>query len=129
MYLFIEKGFRRGISYICKGVSKANSKNMKNSDPEKLSKYITYLNENKLYGWAMSRYLPYGGFKWLKDVDNLNVNLITESSSTGYIIEVDLEYPEELQKLHNDYPLAPEKLAISFEMLSLYFKKLLTSTE
>ena len=72
----------------------------------------------------MSGYLPYCGFKWLKDNDDFNVNSISESSSTGYILEVDLEYPEELQKLHNDYPLVPEKLAIPYEMLSNYCKKI-----
>ena len=37
---------------------------MKNDEPTKPSKYIMYLNENNLYGWRMSGYLPYGGFKW-----------------------------------------------------------------
>ena len=50
----------------------------------------------------MSGYLRYGGFKWLKDVDNFNVNSISENSSTAYILEVDIEYPEKLQKLHSD---------------------------
>ena len=121
MYLFVEKGLRGGIWYIFKRFSEANNKNMKNSDPTKPSKCITCLNENNLYGWAMSGYLPYGGFKWLKDVDNLNVNSINKNSSKGYILKVDLEYPEELQGLHNDYPLAPQKLAIPHEMLSNYF--------
>ena len=39
--------------------------------------------------------LPYGGFKWLKNVDNFDVNSISENSPIGYILEVDLEYPEE----------------------------------
>ena len=103
------------------------TKNMKNYDPQKLSKYIKYLDKNDLCGWAMSRYLPYGGFKWLKNVDNFVVNstcecISIENSSMGYIVKVDLEYPDELHYLHNDYPLAPEKLAISYDMLS-YCKK------
>ena len=74
MYLFIEKGLRGGISYIAKRYSKANNKYMKNYDLTKLSKYITYLNLNNLYDWAMSGYFSYGGFKWLKNVDDFNVN-------------------------------------------------------
>ena len=65
MYLFIEKGLRGGISYIAKRYAKANNKYMKDYDPKKPSKFITYLDMNNLYGWAMSSYLPYGGFKWL----------------------------------------------------------------
>ena len=72
----------------------------------------------------MSGYLRYGGFKWLKDVDNFNVNSISENSSTGCILEIDLKYPDELHELHNDYPLAPEKRAIPYEMLPNYCKKI-----
>ena len=62
MYLFIEKGLRGGISFITKRHSEANNKHMKNYDPIKPSKYISYLDINSLYGWAMSGYLPYGEF-------------------------------------------------------------------
>ena len=60
----------------------------------------------------MSGYLPYDRFKWWKNVDNFDVNSISEKSPVGYILEADLEYPDKLHVLHNDYPLAPEKLAI-----------------
>ena len=72
----------------------------------------------------MSDYLPYGRFKWLKDVNKFDVNSVSEISSTGYILEVDLKYPDKLNVLYNDYPLAPEKLAITFAMLSDYCKKI-----
>ena len=102
---------------------------MKNYDPTKLSIYISYLDMNNLYGWAMSGYLPYGGFKYLKSVDNFEVNSVSENNPIGYILEVDLEYPDELHVLHNDYPLAPEKLAISYDMLSDYCKKIANEFE
>ena len=122
-YLFIEKGSRGGISYIAKRYAKANNKYMSDYDPKKPSTFITYLDKNNLYGWTMSGYLPYGEFKWLKDVDKFNVNSINEKSDTGYFLEVDLEYPDELHKLHNDYPLAPEKLTVT-NMLSKYCKEI-----
>ena len=70
----------------------------------------------------MSQYLPYSRFKWLnqKEIDKSDVNLIGENSSDGYILEVDLEYPDELHELHNDYLLVPEKLKINHDMLSEY---------
>ena len=52
---------------------------------------------------------------------------INEKSLTGYLLEVDLKYPDELHELLNDYALAPEKLAVSSDMLSKYCKKLLIS--
>ena len=48
------------------------------------------------------------------------MNSISENNSIGYILEVDLEYHSELHDLHNDYPLAPEKLEISQNVLSKY---------
>ena len=81
-----------------------------------------YLDANNLYSWAMSQYLPYGGLKWLnqKEIDKFCLNSIIENSSIGYILQVDLEYPDELHELHNDYPLAPEKLKINHNMLWNY---------
>ena len=72
----------------------------------------------------MSGYLPYGAFKCLENVDNFDVNSISENISIGYILKVDLEYPDELHVLHNDYPLAPEKISIPYDMLSDYCKKI-----
>ena len=54
----------------------------------------------------------------------IDVNWISKKNPVGYILEVDLEYPDELHLLHNDYPLAPEKLAIPYDMLSDYCKKI-----
>ena len=59
----------------------------------------------------------------VKNIDEFDVMSINEKSPTGYLLEVDLEYPEELHELHNDYALAPEKLVVSSDMLSNYCKK------
>ena len=115
MLLMIEKGVRGGVSMISKRHGKANNKYMKRSsategrlgeeyDPSQPSKYITYLDANNLYGWAMSKPLPTGNFKWMKNTNNWR--------NRPCILEVDLEYPEELHDLHNEYPLAPESLNV-----------------
>ena len=54
----------------------------------------------------------------VKNIDEFDVMSINEKNPIGYWLEVDLEYPDELHELHNDYPLAPEKLAVSSDMLS-----------
>ena len=126
MFQFIEKGMRGGISYIANRYGKANNKYMKSYDEKAPSKYIMYLDANNLYGWAMSQYLPTGGFRWLteKQINNLNLAKYQEDSNKGLILEVDLEYPEGLHDLHNDYPLAAEKVKVTEDMLSGYSKKI-----
>ena len=73
-------------------------------DSSRPSSFVTYLDANNLYGWAMSKPLPTRGFKWMSDKE------LNNWRSIPCILEVDLEYPKELHDLHNDYPLAPESL-------------------
>ena len=126
MFQFIEKGMRGRISYIANSYGKANSKYMKEYDENEPSKYIMYLDANNLYGWAMSQYLPTGGFRWMteREMDKLDLGKYKIEGNKGLILEVDLEYPEELHDLHNDYPLAPEKVKVNEEVLSNYCKKI-----
>ena len=64
MLLMVEKGIRGGVSMISNRFGKANNKYMGKSFIKKEpSKYITYLDANNLYGWAMSKPLPTHGFK------------------------------------------------------------------
>ena len=106
-YLFIEKVLRVGISYTAKRYAKANNKYMNDYDPKKKSTFINYLDMNNLYGWAMSEYLPYEGFKWLQNIDEFDIMSINEKNLIGYFLEVDLKYPNELHELHSGYSLAP----------------------
>ena len=126
MFQFIEKGLRGGISYIANRYSKANNKYMKEYYENKPSKHIMYLDANNLYGWAMSQYLPTGGFKWMtqKQIDNIDLAKYKEDSKNGLILEVDLKYPQDLHNFHNDYPLAPEKVKVTDSMLSNYSKRI-----
>jgi hypothetical protein len=107
MYLFFEKGTRGGISMISKRHGAANNPYMgdqyKNYKPDK---YLTYLDANNLYGWAMSYPLPTEDFEWMEKEE------LEDWREIPCTVEVDLEYPKELYDLHNEYPLAAERLMI-----------------
>ena len=126
MFQFIEKGMRGGVSYIANRCGNANNKYMKEYDEKMPSKYIMYLDANNLYGWAMSQYLPTGNFKWMtdKEISKINLGRYKADGKKGLILEVDLEYPQELHDIHNDYPVAPEKVKVSNNMLSAYCRKI-----
>ena len=111
-YLFIEKGTRGGVSYIAKKCAKASNKYMCDYDSNKQSTFISYLDKNNLYGWAMSEYRPYGEFEWLKNVDKLDIMSINKKSRVRYILEVDLKYPNELHELHNIIHLFQKNLLL-----------------
>ena len=130
MFQFIEKGMRGGVSYIANRYGKANNRYMKEYDEKTPSKYIMYLDANNLYGWAMSQHLPTGGFRWMTERQTNNIDLAKykDNSKKGLILEVDLEYPKELHDLHNDYPLAGEKVKVNEDTLSSYCHKYNIST-
>ena len=73
-----------------------------------------YLDANNLYGWAMCQTLPKSDFQMFTctDVDSVKAGIseMKPDNNFGLIFEVDLDYPESLHDLHNDYPLAAEKL-------------------
>ena len=114
MLLMFEKGIRGGISIISNRYGEANNKYMrKGFNKNKPSKYLMYLDANNLYGCAMSEKLPTHGFKWLTggEMEKLfNNRVIQVWEKIPCILEVDLEYPENLHDLHNDYPFYPERI-------------------
>ena len=114
MLLMFEKGIRRGISIISNRYGEANNKYMrKGFNKNKPSKYLMYLDANNLYGCAMSEKLPTHGFKWLSggEMEKLFNNQVLQVwEKIPCILEVDLEYPENLHDLHNDYPFCPERV-------------------
>ena len=126
MFQVIEKGMRGGVFYIADRYGNANNKYMKEYNEKAPSKYIMYLDANNLYGWAKSQYLPTGNFKWMtdKEISKIDLGKYKADGKKGLILEVDLEYPQELHNLHNDYPIAPEKVKVSNDMLSAYCKKI-----
>ena len=110
MLLMFEHGIRGGISMISNRYGQANNIYMEEKyDESKPDKYITYLDANNLYGWAMCKKLPTDDFKWMNEKELLN----WRTTDGGCILKVDLEYSKELHDLHNDYPLAPESLKVN----------------
>ena len=122
MHMFIEQGMRGGISTVGgKRFAKANSPQLDGYDTNLPFSYIMYLDANNLYGWAMCQHLPVGDFKWMK-TEGLDLKKFENAIRSwkpdrkrGCILEVDLEYPQELHNLQNDYPLAPERAKVPKE--------------
>ena len=110
-----------------KRYAKANNPLVEGYDPEKPSSHILYLNANNLYGWRMSQYLPTGGFRWMDDSQQLAKTIAEQPADRleGYILEVDLEYPEDLHDAHNAYPLAPERMKVQKKWMWEYQYNLL----
>ena len=89
---------------------------------------------NNLYGWVISGYLPYGRFKWLKNADGFDVNSISECNSIenspiGYILKIDLEYPDELHYLTRIIHWLQKNLQFLVKCCQVIVKKLQTNTE
>ena len=85
-----------------------------------------HIDANNLYGAAQSEVLPTGGFKFLSEQELANFDLMSvdPNSNQGYIIECDLSYPPHLHDMHSDYPIAPEHLTVTKDMLSPYAEEL-----
>ena len=114
MLLMIEKGIRGGICQATHRYAKANNQYMKNYDKNNESSYIEYLDANNLYGRAIPPKLPVNGFKWVKKkkLSELNEGFkkkYDDNSSTGYFLEVDIDYSKELFNFHKDLPFLPKR--------------------
>ena len=125
MHLMIEQGLRGGIAMITHRHAEANNPYMDSYDENKEHSYISYLDANNLYGNAMVQPLPISNFEWSdeRDADQL-INRYADNETEGCFVKCDLEYPEHLHDLHNDYPLAPERKLVTQDMLSPYASEL-----
>ena len=104
------------MEYAVHRYSKANNRYKKNYDKSKESSYIQYLDANNLYGATMSEKLPINEFKWVNEISRINEKSVKsydkKNSDKGYILEVDVDYPSKLHKLHSDMPFLPERIKI-----------------
>lgn len=110
IYRMIQSGIRGGICLCSNRYAKANNKYLPNYDSSRAVNHLLYIDCNNLYGYAMCSYLPCSDFKLMEknDIDRLDVLKISHDSDFGYILEVDLQYPEHLHDLHNDLPFCAQ---------------------
>ena len=87
---------RGGLNPMFNRYARANNKYMQSYDPSKPSTYLMYFDVNNLYGWNVSTVT---NFRWVDNVDNFDVTTVATASSTCYILEVDLKYPQHLHTL------------------------------
>ena len=107
MYMFIDMPLVGGFSAVTHPYAKANHPQCTDYNRLHPLMWILYIDANNLYGYAMRQYLPTGGFEWVTVEERENwAEFIMEQNDEqeeGYMLEVDLEYPQELQRLSISY--------------------------
>lgn len=123
---FVQEGMRGGISMISHRHAKANNPYLSDYDATKAKTWIFDWDANNLYGHAMSQPLPTGDFEWVPDADMTDLVLeLTQKSDAeladmehGYYVQATVSYPRRLHDEHSDYPLLPERMEITDDMIS-----------
>ncbi|CAG8625073.1 9444_t:CDS:1, partial [Paraglomus occultum] len=137
MHDFTEKAKRGGIAMACHRYFKANNPKMgKDFDPTQPTTWISYVDANNLYGWAMSQFLPIGDYKWVVSKEYLSkhpamqkkyLNMILKTkadSPRGYFLNIKAHFPKNTHDYLNDLPPAVDNIVVKRDWLSPYNKKL-----
>ena len=113
--MMVKKRIRGGTCHVIHRYAKANNKYTKNYDKNTESSYLECLDASNLYGWAMWQKLPVNNFKWIEkgDISNFNENFIKNYDENSEKGKVDIEYPENIHKLHSDLPFLLERMKIN----------------
>jgi hypothetical protein len=120
----VERHKRGGLCFVgSKRFVKANNRYLEDFDSTKPENYLMYWDANNLYGWAMSQYLPYKNISLNNEIEIETILKTADDSDVGYIVECDLEFPEEIQDKLKEFPPCPETLAPTKDMLSQYQQK------
>lgn len=118
MLLMVTSNIRGGLSQVSQRECVID-----NYKPEGNS-HLFYIDANNLYGFTFSFKLPYSNYQWLTqhELESINWRTVDPNGDVGYILEVDIEYPESLHKSHSDLPFAPEQYEVTMQDLSPYTK-------
>jgi len=123
----LENNMRGGMATISQGYASANNQYVEGYDDSEPSRFTIYLEVNSLYATAQSELLPVGNFRFLEEAEirDFDQDTIEANAEIWYIVECDLSYPAHLRDMHNDYPMAPEHLTVTRDMLSPFALRLL----
>ena len=128
MYTLFERGIRGGMTFV--NTHHAREELVRIGDRE-LKRILMYIDQNNLYGAAMSECLPQSDFRFLSDSEieqifpsQQHITDLDTEGDQGYFFEVDLDYPPDIHKQTADFPLAPESGIVTQDMLSTYMSEL-----
>ena len=88
IFFFFEKGMRGETLYIWERNSKIKNKHLKSYNPKQELKHVLYLDTDNLNGYAMSKFLLSGEFKWI-DPKNFDSNKCSTKISKCFTLEFD----------------------------------------
>ena len=97
MILLLENNIRGGISSVMGDRYKQSDENKK----------ILYTDANNLYDHSMSEAIPYDKIKFENNVKLEDISNTLDDGDTGYFIEVDLKYPDNIKEKTKNFPFAP----------------------
>ena len=115
MYSLFERGIRGGLTFVNKHLTVSDT-----------NVHLAYIDQNNLYGSALSKPLPHSEFTWLGSDDIKyfsnpdNILKLDDEGEWGYLFEVDLDYPQSIHDTTSDFPLAPESGYVTADMFSPY---------
>ena len=103
--LFIDEGLLGGVSMVRNPHLFANNEEVPGYNESEEKKWLLSLDCNNQYCWVLSQSLPTGGFPWVDDINKFNkesILNIKNDESTGYYLELVLEYPLHLHQTHDE---------------------------
>ncbi|CAG7830541.1 unnamed protein product [Allacma fusca] len=113
MLKMIKDGIRGGVSFCTQKINTANNERCPlGFDPEKERTHLLYFDLNSLYATALTDKYPSSNYEWTSQEELDSINWQTYEGEKGYILKVDLSYPDKVQDQTVDLPLAPEKCVI-----------------
>ena len=121
MFQFFESGIRGGMVFVNQHRIVANTPRVPEMfNPEEAFCDLLYVDANNLYGQALSMPLPQKEFRWMEqaELDHFDVLSYNVDGPEGCVLEVDMDYPPEVQDRTCDLPLAPERMTTHTSMLT-----------